>query len=406
MSYLLTQLWICLGLAALIAGIAGWLLRGSGRNKFKKIEDEMNAKLVSVEKERDHYMDELQNLGEIEAETKALTSKHIEEKQTLEKQLQGMEKAASMASQKLHLQEQELTKKAQQLNDANASLSMKIDEEQQVFTQRLAEVEAGAEHSDHQIKEYEVRIDALEAELSQTASQLDEARIQLSEIHAASRVALGTSAVSYINTPAISTAADKTVLSDSEGAHDDANIKGLLGIGGLAGVAGLAKSTLDKAVEGVSHAKEEMMYKSSPGDTIYALNEIKSISREDRSRLNEMGVETTEELLNKCSTKDEISLFSKTLGKEAWVVRSWVSVADLLRLNGVDGMNAELLELSGIASTQSLKLAKAEKLQESMSVIHRHVGKNDSMPELSEIQTWIAQASNISPMVDNSIEKI
>lgn len=403
MSYLLTQLWICLGLTALIAGFAGWLLRGSGKNKFKKIEDEMNAKLVRVENERDYYMGELQNLGEVESEREALTSKHIEEKQTLEKQLQDMEKAAAMASEKLHLQEKELTEKAQQLDDANANLATKIEEEQQVFTQRLAEVEAGAEHSGHQIKEYEVRIDDLEAELSQTKSQLDEANIQLSEMQTATR---SSSHSVHSNADTASSESHKTANAKHDDSHDDANIKGLLGIGGLAGVAGLAKSTLDKAVEGVSHAKEEMLYKSNPGDTIYALNEIKSISREDRARLQEMGVETTEDLLDKCANKEAISLFSKTLGKEAWVVRSWVSVADLLRLNGVDGFNAELLELSGIASTQSLKLGKAEKLEESMQVIHRHVGKTDQMPSLTEIQGWIEQAAVISPKLDNNIEKV
>lgn len=405
MSYLLTQLWICLGLTALIAGLAGWLLRGSDKHKSKKIEDEMNSQLARVEKERDYYRGELNNLTEFESVREDQSSKHIDDKKTLEQQLHDMEKAAAAASEKLYTQEQELTVKAQQLDEANANLSTKIEEEQQVFTQRLAEVEAGAEQSEHQIKEYEVRIEDLEAELAQTKLQLDEARMQLSELPVARSSQQATTS-RHVHPPSSTAAINQPDHAADEVGHDEVGIKGLLGIGGLSGVAGLAKSTLDKAVEGVHHAKEEILYKSNPDDVFYALNEIKSMSRDDRTRLNEIGIETTEDLLIKCSTKDEIVLFSKTLGKEAWVVRSWVSVADLLRLNGVDGFNAELLELSGISSTQSLKLAKAEKLEESMQVIHRHVGKTDKMPTLSDIQSWIEQASTLPPMVANNIEKI
>lgn len=403
MSYLLTQLWICLGLTALIAGFAGWLLRGSDKNKFKKFEDKMNATLESVEKERDYYMDELQNLREIEAERDEIQSKHIGEKQTLEKQLRDMEKTALLASEKLHQQEQALMDKAQQLDDANVNLAVKIEEEQQIFTQRLTEIEAAAEQSEHQVKEYEARIGDLEAELSQTHSQLDEARIQLAEMQ--SKLETSTQLSSSSGNP-VNTATVHSLSADAKVSQSEPALKGLLGVGGLAGVAGLAKSTLDKAVENVNHVKEDILYRSNSNDTVYALNEIKSINREDRTRLNEMGVATTEDLLKRCSNKEDIALFSKTLGKEAWVVRSWVSVADLLRINGVDGFNAELLELSGIASTQSLKLAKAEKLEESISVIHRHVGKTDKMPELSAIQSWIEQASHMSPMLDNNIEKV
>lgn len=403
MSYLLTQLWICLGLTALIAGFAGWLLRGSDKNKFKKFEDKMNATLESVEKERDYYMDELQNLREIEAERDEIQSKHIGEKQTLEKQLRDMEKTALLASEKLHQQEQALMDKAQQLDDANVNLAVKIEEEQQIFTQRLTEIEAAAEQSEHQVKEYEARIGDLEAELSQTHSQLDEARIQLAEMQ--SKLETSTQLSSSSGNP-VNTATVHSLSADAKVSQSEPALKGLLGVGGLAGVAGLAKSTLDKAVENVNHVKEDILYRSNSNDTVYALNEIKSINREDRARLNEMGVATTEDLLKRCSNKEDIALFSKTLGKEAWVVRSWVSVADLLRINGVDGFNAELLELSGIASTQSLKLAKAEKLEESISVIHRHVGKTDKMPELSAIQSWIEQASHMSPMLDNNIEKV
>ena len=105
-----------------------------------------------------------------------------------------------------------------------------------------------------------------------------------------------------------------------------------------------------------------------------------------------MGIKTTKDLLLKTSSAQGVSLLSKSLGKEEWMIKTWINNADLMRVNGVDGIFAELLELSGINSIQALSSADPEKVLEGVTIVHNHISKRSDAPQRDEIEAVINAA--------------
>jgi len=368
MSYLLSQIWICLLLTALVAGLAGWLLGSGGKRKIKKLEEEWRTKLARAENERDYYSGEVKNLGAIAEEREEMEERFINEKQSLENELDALQKGMKFSVDSSKKQEEKLSQKAQTLEEENTSLSAKVEEEQQVFTQRIAELEASTELSKTQTVDYDEKIMSLQTELDQAHNHLTDTTNRLTETEAKLDFAendLTAAKAVAAGTAAIAGAAVTTSLSDND-----------------------SDSLIDTDAED------------------YSIDVIEAISTDDSKRLGKLGIKTTIGLLNKASGKEDISLLAKSLGKESWVVRSWASVADLLRVESVDAVDAELLELAGIATVQSLSRANADKLVESTKVIHRHVGKTTDAPSAQAVATWIRNATKLDPMLETNVDKI
>ncbi|MGB1309837.1 MAG: DUF4332 domain-containing protein [Leucothrix sp.] len=139
--------------------------------------------------------------------------------------------------------------------------------------------------------------------------------------------------------------------------------------------------------------------KASPNDDNYRIEVIRSIGNDNRRLLHDMGVNTTFNLLNKCQDPEGIKLISKALGRESWVVSSWASIADLLRVKGIDGGMAEVLELSGVYSVQSLAEANPEKLLQSIKSVNERVEKVASIPDISIISGWVQHAAELDEWI-------
>ena len=171
--------------------------------------------------------------------------------------------------------------------------------------------------------------------------------------------------------------------------NDDKSGNGIKGMFASAGIAGLAMSGLEKAKDGFSQAKESLTHYPDAEESIFPIDAIQSISNEDDSRLYTMGIKTTQDLLSKTSTETGISLLSKSLGKEEWVIRTWVNNADLIRIKGVDGILAELLELAGFNTATKLASSNADNVLQGVSKVHEHISKRSTLPSVDEIQELI-----------------
>lgn len=369
MSYLLTQIWICLLLTALVAGLAGWLLGGTSKRKIKKVEDKWRADLARAENERDYYEGEMKNLKAVAEEHEDIEDRFLQEKESLEKELDALQKGMKFNAENSKEAEVKLTEKAQVLEDENTSLSARFEEEQQVFSQRLAELEAGAELDSKRLEDYEDKINELQ-------SQLDSAHINMAET--------------------------TNKLTEAEAKLGQAEYELSTRQSGSSHVA--AGAALGAAAIATGLAGDHVEFDPDVED--YSIDAIEAISKEDAKRLKKLGIKTTSDLLRKASDKDSISLLAKSMGKEGWVVRSWASVADLLRVKGINAIDAELLELSGVATVQSLIRSKADKLVDSMKVIHRHVGKTTNTPNLEEIKQWVENATRLEPMLESNVDKL
>ena len=112
-----------------------------------------------------------------------------------------------------------------------------------------------------------------------------------------------------------------------------------------------------------------------------------------------MGINTTLNLLDKCQDPESIKLIAKTLGRESWVVSSWASIADLLRVKGIDGSMAEVLELGGVYSVQSLAESNPEKLLQSIKAVNERIEKVGTIPDIAVIAGWIRHAGTLEELI-------
>ena len=160
----------------------------------------------------------------------------------------------------------------------------------------------------------------------------------------------------------------------------------------------MARGGFEKVKEKVEDTTSEVVTataKASPNDENYRIEVIRSIGNDNRRNLHDMGVTTTQNLLEKCADEDGTKLISKALGREPWVVSSWVSIADLLRVKGVDGPMAEVLELSGVYSAKALSEANPEKLIQLIGSVNQRIEKVSHTPDIATVAGWIRHAETL-----------
>jgi hypothetical protein len=178
--------------------------------------------------------------------------------------------------------------------------------------------------------------------------------------------------------------------------HHQENNSGIKGILSSTGIAELAISGIEKAKDSFSHAKDTFIHTPNAEEAVFPIDAIQSISNEDDRRLYAMGIKTTQDLLAKASTDTGVNLLSKSLGKEEWVIRTWINNADLIRIKGVDGILAELLELAGFSTVAKLATANADNVSQGISKVHEHITKRSALPSIDEIQGFIDEAKALS----------
>lgn len=164
----------------------------------------------------------------------------------------------------------------------------------------------------------------------------------------------------------------------------------------------MARGGFEKVKEKVEDTTSDVVTataKASPNDENYRIEVIRSIGNDNRRHLHDMGITTTLNLLEKCADDDGTKLISKALGREPWVVSSWVSIADLLRVKGIDGPMAEVLELSGVYSTKALADANPEKLIQLIGSVNQRVEKVNHTPDIATVAGWIRHAETLKTYI-------
>jgi predicted flap endonuclease-1-like 5' DNA nuclease len=116
-------------------------------------------------------------------------------------------------------------------------------------------------------------------------------------------------------------------------------------------------------------------------------------------KLEQAGIRTTEELLERGTTargRQEIAERSGIL--EALILR-WASSADLFRIIGVGEEYADLLITAGVNNVSELAQSDAEQLHQQLAVVCQEKMRARHTPALSRVSDWIAQAKRLPAMV-------
>ena len=130
----------------------------------------------------------------------------------------------------------------------------------------------------------------------------------------------------------------------------------------------------------------------------HQIERIEGIGKSLGNYLRNIGIKTTADLIEKCSTDSGFKKVVKAAEVVEPVVKQWVSMADLMRVPNINGQYAELLEASDIKSVQDLASSDAHALTAKMQTVNQREHRiPDSIPlaDANMVANWVRDAKTL-----------
>jgi predicted RecB family nuclease len=123
----------------------------------------------------------------------------------------------------------------------------------------------------------------------------------------------------------------------------------------------------------------------------YEIEEVEGIGPGYGKRFRKLGINTTCDLANTYLRDNKaIKKASKKMGVDFDAIKAWASMADLMRLPGVDGQYAEIMQTVGLDSRKELTHISLNHLHELMVEFN---AKNPIVPEVPTMDMLVAWSS-------------
>lgn len=126
------------------------------------------------------------------------------------------------------------------------------------------------------------------------------------------------------------------------------------------------------------------------------LTEIKGIGESCAQKLQEAGVGTANQLLEKGAAPTGRKEIAKKTGVSEKLTLHWVNMEDLFRIKGVDEEYAELLEAAGVGTVPELAQRNAENLHKKLAEVNEEKKLVRRVPTQSEVSGWVDQAKKLT----------
>lgn len=131
----------------------------------------------------------------------------------------------------------------------------------------------------------------------------------------------------------------------------------------------------------------------------YKIDVIEGVGPSFAEKLATMGIKTTDDLLEKCAGAVGRKAVAAATGIGESNILKWSNHADLMRVKGIGGEYAELLEASGVDTVKELRTRNAENLAAKMAEVNRIEKRTRSVPGPLVVAKWIDQAKRLDPII-------
>lgn len=131
----------------------------------------------------------------------------------------------------------------------------------------------------------------------------------------------------------------------------------------------------------------------------YKIEEIEGIGPAYGQKLATAGVKTTDDFLKLCSDATGRKKVALTTGIDETLLLKWANMADLMRINGIGGEYAELLEASGVDTIKELRTRVADNLAQKAAQINEVKRLTRVVPSSKVIADWIEKAKTLEPSI-------
>jgi len=134
---------------------------------------------------------------------------------------------------------------------------------------------------------------------------------------------------------------------------------------------------------------------SSQGNLEY----IEGIGPVYAAKLYEIGVFTTDQLLEAGSTAKGREELAEKSGISEKLILTWVNHCDLYRINGVGAQYAGLLEAAGVDTVVELAQRNPENLAARLAEVNAEKNLVNRLPDEGSVQDWIEQAKSLPRVI-------
>lgn len=131
----------------------------------------------------------------------------------------------------------------------------------------------------------------------------------------------------------------------------------------------------------------------------YKVEQIEGVGEVYAEKLNAVGVKTTDDILAKCATPKGRKELAEATGISDKLILKWTNHSDLMRINGVAGQFAELLEASGVDTVKELQHRVPANLKAKLDEVNAVKNLVNRVPNLPEVESMIAQAKELAPVI-------
>ena len=132
----------------------------------------------------------------------------------------------------------------------------------------------------------------------------------------------------------------------------------------------------------------------------YKIIDVEGIGDVYSKKLIDAGINTVEELLEKCSKPDGRKALAEATEISPKLILTWANHADLMRINGVGPQFSELLEAAGVDTVKEFRHRVAENLQPKLEEINEQKHLVGRVPGLKEVEKMIEQAKELPPVME------
>ena len=130
-----------------------------------------------------------------------------------------------------------------------------------------------------------------------------------------------------------------------------------------------------------------------------AVEKIEGIGPVYGLKLFEIGVKTTEDLLNRGKDREGRQELIDRTGISPSLILKWVNMADLMRIKGVGEEYSELLEKAGVDTVKELRNRVPQNLYDAIVQANEEHKLVRRVPHLSEVENWVKEAKESEPIM-------
>lgn len=127
------------------------------------------------------------------------------------------------------------------------------------------------------------------------------------------------------------------------------------------------------------------------------IQDIEGIGPAIGQKLEAVGIRNTADLLRLCGTRTGREAIAQETGLSEAQLLKWANHADLMRIRGIGGEYAELLEAAGVDTVKELRQRNAENLAAKMREVNEAKALTRQVPSAATIEKWIDEAKGTEP---------